>query len=156
MSSAAPQETPQPKVVVVDEQSPSCEFRRWPLRDETGPVSIVLLVALGASAGLGLWSGTLWWTVASFVTCFLSLWRMWALGVFHLSELGVVQSAFGRRWRRPWDSYSAFEVRNDGVVLYPDDDISMLGRLKGLYIPFGDQREEILDVLAEYLPQVEA
>ena len=155
MSSAAPQDVPQPKVVVVDEQSPSCEFCRWPLRDEKLPVAVVFCVTVAASAGIGLWGGTMWWGVVALVALLISLWRMWIPVTFHLSELGVVQSALRRRWRRPWEDYFAYEIQNDGVLLLPEDDISVLGRLKGLYIPFADQREEILNVLSEYLTEVE-
>lgn len=152
MSSPAPQSTPQPKVVVVDEQSPSCEFSRWPLRDEPVAASIVICVTLLVSSGIGYLGGTLWWGVVAAMALAISLWRMWIPVETQLSELGVIQTALRRTWRRPWDTFVGYEVRNDGVLLLPVEDNSMLGRLKGLYISFGDQRDDILEVVDEHLP----
>ena len=151
MSSPAPQSAPQPKVVVVDEQSSACEFRRWPLRDEPVASSIVFCVSLLVSIGIGYLGGTFWWGGIAAIALSVSLWRMWLPVHFQLSELGVIQTVVRRTWRRPWESFVGYEVRNDGVLLLPEEDNSLLGRLKGLYISFGNQRGEILEVVSEHL-----
>ena len=154
MSSPSPQSVPQPKVVVVDEQSPSFDFRRWPLRDEPIPSAIVFLVVVALSIGISYLGGTYWWGMVAATALLVSLWRMWIPVEFELCDLGVIQTAMRRSWRKPWDAYVGYEVRNDGFLLVPVEDSSLLGRLKGLYIPFGDQRDDILEVLAEYLPRL--
>ena len=155
MSSPTPQATPQPKVVVVDEQSPRCEFSRWPLREERLASAIVLGVMVLVSVGIGYLGGTFWWGVVAAAALAVSLWRMWLPVEFQLSELGVSQSTVRRSWRRPWDTFAGYEVRNEGILLLPLEDNSLLGRLKGLYISFGNQRDEILEVVSEYLPALD-
>ena len=96
MSSPSPQSAPQPKVVVVDEQSPNCEFRRWPLRDEPVPAAIVFCVMVLLGIGMGYLGGTFWWSVVAVVALAVSLWRMWIPVEFQLCDLGVIQCALRR------------------------------------------------------------
>lgn len=155
MSSPAPQGTPQPKVVVVDEESPSCEFSRWPLRDETVASVIVLAVIVLVSIALGYFGGSFWWGVVAILALLVSQWRMWIKVEYQLCDLGVIQTVWNRTWRRPWDAFAGYEVRHEGVLLPPEEDSSTLGRLKGLYISFGTNRDDILGVVSRHLPQLD-
>lgn len=151
MSVPAHRASEQPKVIVLDEQSPELELRRWPLRDEPTTATIVLAVLLLISTGIGFIGGSIWWGVASAFALLVSQWRMWLPVEFRFSELGVVQSCLRRTWRIRWDHLRGYEVHNDGVLLLPDEQNLALARLKGIYVPFGHEREELLEIIAHYL-----
>ena len=151
MSTPAHTTPEQSKVVVVNESSPTLELRQWPLRDEPIPSVVVLCVVVAISVGLGYIAGSTWWGLAAVIALLLSLWRMWVPVEIRFSELGVVQTALRRSWRIPWESIAAYEVRHAGVLLLPDDDSSLIGRLKGLYIGWGDHQQELLSLIEHYL-----
>ena len=87
MSSPAPESTSQPKVVVVDEESPSCEFSRWPLREEPLATTVVFFVTVLVSTGIGYLGGSIWLGIAAAAALAVSLGRMWLPVEFQLSAL---------------------------------------------------------------------
>ena len=138
------------KVIVVDGPSPELQMLHWPLRDEPIATAASLCVALAISAGIGLMAASIVWGIVAAVALMLSLWRMWVPVEFRFCRLGVIQTALRRSWRIPWTSLAGYEVRQAGILLLPDDDNSILGRLKGLYIPWGEQKDELLALIDHY------
>lgn len=147
MSSSAAQ-----RVIVVAGPSPDLRLTVWPLRDEPLATWIILGLAALASVLAGVISGS--WLIggAAAVALAVALWRMWLPVEIRLYELGVTQTILRRTWRMPWRTVAAYRVCTSGVLLLSDDDDSPLGRIGGLYIPWGKRRNELLAVMEHYLP----
>ena len=75
---------------------------------------------------------------------------MWVPVEIRFCQLGVIQTALRRSWRIPWISLAGYEKRQAGILLLPDDDDSVLGRLKCLYIPWGQNKDELLALVEHY------
>jgi hypothetical protein len=81
----------------------------------------------------------------------LTLWRTLLPVTFEIGVSGVTQVVVGRRRRISWPAIRGYEVRGNGVVLVPDAEITPLSPLRGLYIPWLDQRDRVLAAVEYYL-----
>src|SRR5262245_28945508 len=119
-------------------------LRDWPLVDR--PVSS--LVAIGLAAGLSWLAGwaansPLWGGIVAALLA-VTLWRVWLPVWYELSGGGITQIVL--RWRRkiPWTAIRRHEVRGGGVLLVPDDELTGLSPLRGLYLQWGGHQSEVL------------
>ena len=124
----------------------------WPLRQRPFSSFVALALVGGASWLVG-WAAQRWevGAVAALVMA-VTLWRTWLPVRYEIGGGGIVQVLFGR-WRRriPWTAILQYEIRSDGVLLLPDAVSTPLSPLRGLYLHWGDQREELLANLDYYL-----
>jgi len=68
-----------------------------------------------------------------------------------LGRHGVDQRGwFGTR-RTPWTSVARYAARPGGLLLLPNTDPSPVAALRGLFIPWQDQRDAILAVVEFYV-----
>lgn len=144
----------QPQVVVVEGHSPEMRLTSWPLADAPLPTAVILALALAGSIAAGIAASSVLFGLASLTALAVALRRLWIPAEFHLAELGVTQTMLGRRWRIPWRAWTGYQIRERGVLLMPDDDRSRIGGLKGLYIPWGEQKEELVALVEHYLRDI--
>ena len=85
----------------------------------------------------------------------ITLWRTWLPVRYQIGGGGIVQVALGRRRRIPWTAILRYEVRPGGVLLLPDAIVTPLSPLRGLYLPWGGQREAVLASCEYYLGALE-
>jgi len=123
----------------------------WPLRDDAvrawlglGAAVIVAVMAavLAESRAMGL---------LSFSVLAAALWRLWLPVTFQVGQKGIVHKALGRRRRIPWSRIARYEIRRDGVLLLPVEDTSPLAVMRGLYIRWGPQRDQLLAWVRHYV-----
>ena len=80
------------------------------------------------------------------------LWRTWLPQTFEIGVMGVTQTVLGRSRRIPWSSVRGWRVDGNGVLLSPDAELTPLSHLRGLYLPWLDQREKLLASIEYYVP----
>ena len=113
----------------------------WPLRQQPLASLLALALAAGASWLLGWASGRPWWGVLAVAGLLVTLWRTWLPVSYELGVSGITQRALGRQRRIAWPAIRGYQVRGNGVLLVPDAQIAPLAPLRGLYLPWLDQRE---------------
>lgn len=128
-----------------------CELWIWPLRQQP----LAVLTALAAALGVG------WLIAAAYERAWLGAltaglllvagWRMWLPVTYELGASGVCQVVLGRRRRIPWAAVACYAVRGEGVLLVPDIQVAPLSPLRGLYVPWRDQRDQVLASVEYYL-----
>lgn len=130
---------------------PSVQWRSWPLRDSVWGATGV--VGSLAGAGVGVWSLTAKTHLALLAVAVLAiaLWRFFLPVWFELNSEGVSQFVFGRRRRVPWKGVRHYEVCPSGVLLLPHADPCPLDACRGLYLPWGKNRQEVLAQVRYYL-----
>ena len=124
----------------------------WPLRQQPITSLAALALATAASCLVG-WAATHWAVGAIAATALaITLWRTWLPVRYEIGGGGVTQVLFGR-WRRriPWTAIVQFQVLTDGVLLLPDAAVTPLSPLRGLYLPWGRQRDAVLANLDYYM-----
>lgn len=123
----------------------------WPLRERPLESWSLLALAGGAGALVGWTSGSegLGW-VATFALI-VTLWRVWIPVTWEFSSRGVLERKFGRKRRIPWAAIRHSEAYRRGVLLLPDRVLNSLAPLRGVYVPWGNQREALLANLEYYL-----
>jgi hypothetical protein len=116
----------------------------WAIRDRPLGSSLALTLAAGAS-WLAVW-GTGAPLVGFLVAAILAgvMWRTWIPIRFELGVSGVTQSILGRRTRVPWVAILKYETRSDGVLLLHDATTTPLSPLRGLYVHWHDQRDQVV------------
>ena len=85
------------------------------------------------------------------VVLLIALWRFWLPIRYELGSQGVTQTVLGRETRIPWTSIVNYQVRTRGIVLFSDAVLTPLSSLRGLYLPWGRQREPVLAQVDYYL-----
>lgn len=127
-------------------------WRSWPVVDS--PAEFVLLsAAIVATVGLAFrYGGPLTAIMAGVVLVVVS-WRRYVPTFYELSALGVSENCLGRKRRIPWISIDRFVLGRKGAYLSSAG--APLELLRGLYLPWGSQREQIVTTLRYYLPRAE-
>jgi hypothetical protein len=123
----------------------------WGLRDLGWYGWVNLLIAGGVSYGVGWITG---WPLAGWGTLLVllaTLWRYWLPVQYELGPQGITQAVLGRRTRIPWTAILNYDVRTRGVLLYADAILTPLSPLRGLYLPWGREREAVLAHIEYYL-----
>ena len=134
-----------------DEPPPSVQWQSWPMRDSLPAAAMVVggLVAAGA--------GVVWITAETHLALLavgvmaIALWRFFLPASFELNTDGVSQWLFGRRRRIPWREIRRYEVCSSGVLLLPRADRCPIDAYRGLYLPWGKHRSEVLAQVHYYL-----
>lgn len=123
----------------------------WPVRQEPIGSLVALTIAGGVSWLVAYSTGLVWlgWAAAGMLA--ITLWRTLLPVTFEIGVSGVTQIIFGRRRRISWPAIRGYEVRGNGVLLVPDAEITPLSPLRGLYIPWLDQRDRVLAAVEYYL-----
>ncbi|HVX14245.1 MAG TPA: hypothetical protein VHC22_23870 [Pirellulales bacterium] len=131
---------------------PPLRWRSWPL-EEGGSSAWLLAAALLAIAGLVGWvmSSPVWALVACSVFA-LSVWRYFVPVYFEINHQGIFQEVFSRRQRIAWRSIGSVEVCRSGLLLAPGD--VYFAAARGLYLPWGSHRAEVLALVGYHLQQV--
>jgi len=122
--------------------------RSWPLRDMPRR-AVGLLLAAVLLAALVAWLHSWWAGLAALAVLLVATCRVWAPVAYRLGPQGVVQSLFGHGRRTLWSEYRGFEILDEGILLTDTAELTPLGRVTSLYIPYGAQREAII-ALADY------
>lgn len=131
-----------------------------PIAWQSWPVIDSVWVLLGLTAVVVAVPTVVWSTVRNLpmaVACGLvaaySVWRQFVPTVFELNALGVTTRTLGRSRRVPWISIDRFVVGNRGALLTSSG--APLEIFRGLYLPWGGHRDQILSSLRYYLPHAE-
>ena len=143
------------RVVVVDGVAlPELTICSWPLRDEPVAAAVVLLMAAGVSITAAVVARSYLVGVASALALLLALRSWWLPAEFHVNELGVKRTTWGRSQRTPWREIAAYELCASGVLLLADSEASPLGLLRGIYVPYQTQRTALMAMVEQHLPGV--
>lgn len=123
----------------------------WGLRDWGWYGWLNLAIAGAASSGVAWLTGTpvAGWGV--FFVLVLTLWRFWLPMRFELGPQGIKQTVLSRSARIAWTSILNYEIKPRGVILHADAVLTPLSPLRGLYLPWGRQREQVLAHVEYYL-----
>jgi hypothetical protein len=125
--------------------------RHWALRDRgwSAWIPLVGAVVLGL---LSRWvSGNIVVGLVAAGAVLIAGWRSWIPLTFEIGPSGVTQIVLGRKRRIPWTSILNYQVCLRGVLLLPDAVVTRLSPLRGLYLPWGRQRQEVLANFEYYL-----
>lgn len=134
-----------------DDPPPTLSWRCWPLVEHALGAS--LFVAGLAAVGVGVhWlTSQIHLAVLAVAVLLLAMWRYFLPIHYELTPDGVDQWMFGGHRRIPWTAIRRYEVCPSGVLLLPFADRSAMDAFRGLYLPWGDRREEVLFQVRFYL-----
>lgn len=141
MSTGSARRTPPPPLL----------WRSWPI-EEGGATAWFLACVLGGAMLLAGWQ-TQSALGALFAGAVLAAaaWRYFWPVHYEINSQGVFQTIFGRRQRISWRSIGRVEIGRDGVLIAPDAGAS--AALRGIYLPWGLHRAELLVIVDYYLQQ---
>jgi hypothetical protein len=121
--------------------------------EEGGPVAWLLTTVMLLLAALTGWvmASALWAVIACGLLA-LAAWRYFVPVYFEIGPQGVFQEVFGRRQRIPWRSIGYVETGRDGLLLAPGG--VACPTIRGLYLPWGRHRAEVLALVDYHLQQL--
>ena len=136
------------------EAPPLTRWRCWPLR--THPILGAMLIWTWVAIVIGIqeWTEQAHLAAIAGLALGISLWRFFVPVVFELNVDGIHQWVLGRHRLLPWKSVECYELLEDGVLLLPFADRCLLDILRGLYLPWGAHREEVLANLRYHLAAI--
>lgn len=136
-----------------DDPPPLVRWFSWPVRDNVFKGSVVVIGLLAGGLGVGWVTGKTHLALLALAALVIALWRFFLPVMFELNTDGVNQWIFGRHRRIPWVAIRRYEVFSTGVLLLPYSDRCPMDAFRGLYLPWGSRREEILAQIRYYLDQ---
>ena len=120
------------------------QWRSWPVREGAFRTSLVLLGLVAAWALVRWITGQMHLALLAMAALGLSLWRFFLPVTFELNAHGVDHSLLGRRRQVPWQAIGRYEICKSGVLLLPQADRCPIDVFRGLYLPWGSHRVEVL------------
>ena len=135
----------------LNEPPPSARWRSWPLYESLSTATMVLAGLLAAGTGIGWITGQTRLALLAAAVLVIPLWRSFLPTLFELNTDGVNQWLFGRHRRIPWEAIRRYEVCSAGVLLLPCADRCPMDAYRGLYLPWGAHRDEVLAHVRYYL-----
>lgn len=128
-------------------------WRVWPVIDSLtelfGLTAVLIVVPLVVWSTSGKTALTAICTIAVGAV----VWRHFVATTFEINALGVTEKIFSRTRRIPWLSIDRYVVGRKGVFLTSAG--APLEMFRGLYLPWGSHRDQILSSLRYYLPNAE-
>jgi hypothetical protein len=130
---------------------PPLRWQSWPAKER---------IFAGLAAGLGLASVALCvygvtarahLALVATAALALSLWRCFVPTSYELNPDGVNQWFLGQHRRIAWSAIQRYELGPKGVLLLPYADYCPMDALRGLYLAWGERRDDILAQLHYYL-----
>lgn len=106
---------------------------------------------IGAGLAAGVVAGNATMGAVCFAALMISAWRLWLPVTFELGTKGITQSTLVFRRRIPWRCFARYEKRRRGVWLLADAAPSPFSTLRGIYICWSNQEEQVLAVLEFFL-----
>jgi hypothetical protein len=134
-----------------DNPPPTLSWRCWPLGEQAVGTAIVLVCLAAVGVGVHWLTSQIHLAVLAVAVLALAMWRYFLPIHFELTPEGVNQWLFGGHRRIPWTAIHRYEIRSSGVLLLPFADRSAMDAFRGLYLPWGDRREEVLFQVRFYL-----
>lgn len=127
------------------------QFWHFPLRDRGLGAWLAMLVPLAAGLLIH-WRFEQWWFgVLVALVGYAALWRNWLPIHVSLSAAGIRERCLGIERRIGWTAIRAYEIRPYGLLLFPDDRLTRVAPLRGLYLHWGNRKAEVLAVVDYYL-----
>jgi hypothetical protein len=123
----------------------------WGLRDNPLDTWLRIVIGIGAAAVVGNFLGNEWWGWGTLTLVLITLWRSLLPLRFEMGPPGIMQVVLGRRTRILWTSILNYQVYSSGVLLLPDAVLIPLSPLRGVFIPWGLQKESVLANIDYYL-----
>jgi hypothetical protein len=120
------------------------QWRSWPIREGAFRALLVFLGLVAAWVLVRWITGQTHLASLAMAALGLSLWRFFVPVTFELNAKGVDQSLLGRHRQIPWAAIGRYEVCRSGVLLLPQADRCPIDVFRGLYLPWGGRREEVL------------
>ncbi len=111
--------------------------------------SVVVVIFLG----IVVWAIASWfgrqWIIPSTIILFLFLASFFLPTYYRLDKEAVSVRSFLSTKKRAWAGLKDYHVSKKGVHLSLQSQPAMLERFRGLYLPFGTKREQILRYIEE-------
>lgn len=130
---------------------PAVRWQSWPVRDEPLQALLAASAALVAAAAAYWVVGRAHLALLAAAMVAASMWRSLVPTTFELSSEGIDYAVLWQVRRIPWSEVRRYEIRDSGILLLPYSDRSALDSFGGIYLPWGDQRSEILAQVTYYL-----
>ena len=127
------------------------QLANWPLRDDCVRAWFMATSLVAISAIAGWMAGSLVMGLVVFAAFVIAAWRLWLPVRFEVTSKGVTQTVLGRRRRIPWTEFARYECRRKGVLLLTEGEASPLATLRGLFIRWHNQRDELLELLEFFI-----
>jgi hypothetical protein len=128
---------------------PSVRLESWPLLEGGLGSWAVLLLLLAVPLAVALVTHDGMLTAVAVGLMLAAGWRFLVPATYLVDALGISEQMLWRQRRIPWRSVAGIDIGQHGVLVIPD--VACCPRLRGLYLPWGTQREALLALFAYYL-----
>ena len=135
---------------------PAVQWRSWPLGESLPGAVLVAAALLGGGAAVRWVTGQTHLALVAAALLAVALWRFFLPVWYELNAEGVSQWVLGRPRRIPWRNVRRYEVCSSGVLLLPRADACPLDVCRGLYLPWGKHRQEVLAHVHYYVDRPSA
>lgn len=130
---------------------PPVQWRSWPVR-ESFPTALAILGGMTLAGVLVGWlTGRTHLALLAVAVLGAAMWRFFVPTLFELNANGVSRWVLGRYRRIPWREIRRYQVCSTGVLLLPTADSRPTDAFRGLYLPWGKRRGEVLAQIHYYL-----
>ncbi|MEW6685046.1 MAG: hypothetical protein AB1393_02415 [Candidatus Edwardsbacteria bacterium] len=120
-----------------------------PIRLSKWRAVIAILVPLLIWILIYFWFHSLFWLILAILLLSGAIWPFFVITHYQMDEQGVTVKRVFYTIKRDWSKIRNFYPDRQGVLLSPFTKPSRLENFRGLYILFGDKKEEVLSYLGK-------
>lgn len=130
---------------------PPLRWRSWPMEEGGPPAWLLTGILLVMTALVGWMMASAAWALVACGLLALCAWRYFVPLHYEINAQGIFQEILGVRRRITWRSIGQVQLCRDGLLLAPADICGPA--LRGLYLPWGRHRTEVVALVSYYLQQ---
>lgn len=123
----------------------------WPLRDRRLGCLVVIVATMGVATAAGRLSQSLAMGCLVQGVLVVGLWRLWIPVTFQLGISGIVETVLGHPRYIDWMTVTRVQLQGRGVLLLADRTDTPLAAIHGIFIPWHDQREQIIRLVEHFV-----
>ncbi len=140
------------------EENGSKDVLEWlshPARERPkATAAYVAIIALAGFLAAVVMGNNAWWGLVGIAVLFLSGWTFFLPIHFRMDDEGVEKkSPFGKEVK-PWKEVRSIVTDKYGVLLSPFPHSTRLAKFRGLSVQFSSNREEVLEFIRRYAPDL--
>ncbi len=122
----------------------------WALRDNGILAWTVLACLVGGVIVAAIAAHSVVVAAVGLAAFFATTWRQWIPVEFEFGPRGIVETIMGRRRRISWSAVRSWRIRSQGIFFSPIAEFVPLAALRGLYVRWGDNRDDLIAIVNYY------
>ena len=110
-------------------------YNVWPVGDQKGNTVFLIVVMVVVVFLVSHLVDSLWGGLLGVCVMLPTIWQVFMPAHFEINGDGIVRNLLGRKRFIAWEDIRCYQIRQNGILLLPQNDRFFLESFRGFYLP---------------------